>query len=98
MHQYWQSSGEILEYWNVRTDLSGEMQRVFSCMHQYWQMPGEILEYRNIRTDLSGKRACAQYAKMEALFCAACLLHENSPGGWPELYFSIQKPSLALRS
>ena len=29
IRQYWQSSGEILEYWNVRTDLSGEMQRAF---------------------------------------------------------------------
>ena len=25
IRQYWQSSGEILEYWNVRTDPSGEM-------------------------------------------------------------------------
>ena len=25
IRQYWQSSGEILEYWNIRTDPSGEM-------------------------------------------------------------------------
>ena len=36
IRQYWQSPGEILEYWNIRTDLSGEMQRAFSCMHQCW--------------------------------------------------------------
>ena len=55
IRQYWQSSGEILEYWNVRTDPSGEMRRAFSCMHQYWQSSGEILEYWNVRTDLSGE-------------------------------------------
>ena len=44
----------------------------FSYIRQYWQSSGEILEYWNVRTDLSGKRACAQCAKMAALFCAVC--------------------------
>ena len=36
--------------------------------------------------------------KWQPYFVQYALLHENSPGSWPELYFSIRKPYLALRS
>ncbi len=70
------SAGKCLgRFWNIGMSARTFQEKYgtrFSCIHQYWQFSGEILEYRNIRTDLSGKRACAQYAKMEALFCAVC--------------------------
>ena len=36
--------------------------------------------------------------KWRHYFVQHALIHENSPGSWPELYFSIQKPYLVLRS